>query len=101
VVALLANVSRASRRAAIRTLGAIWLDADIALLAERVSRRETRPLLKDKDPVAVLTGLAAIRNPIYAQAHLHMRSQPAPHDNVVERIVAALALRGRTDPEIT
>jgi len=80
---------------------AIWLDADIALLAERVSRRETRPLLKGKDPVAVLTGLAAIRNPIYAQAHLHMRSQPAPHDNVVERIVAALALRGRSDPEVT
>jgi HEAT repeat protein len=28
VVSLLANVSRATRRAAIRTLGAIWLDAD-------------------------------------------------------------------------
>jgi shikimate kinase len=70
---------------------AIWLDADISLLAERVSRRETRPLLKDKDPVEVLTGLAAIRNPIYAQAHIHMRSEPAPHDNVVDRIVDALS----------
>jgi len=32
VVALLANVSRATRRAAIRTLGAIWLDADFPLI---------------------------------------------------------------------
>ena len=70
---------------------AIWLDADIALLAERVSRRDSRPLLKGKDPVAVLTELAAKRNPVYALAHVHVRSQPGPHDNMVERIVQGIA----------
>ena len=71
---------------------AIWLDADIALLAERVSRRETRPLLKGKDPVAVLTGLAAIRNPIYAQAPIRIASDQAPHESAVNAILKALGL---------
>jgi shikimate kinase len=70
---------------------AVWLDADIDVLAERVSRRDTRPLLKDRAPEPVLTELAARRTPIYAEAHLHVRSQPAPHERAVERIVEALA----------
>ncbi|WP_332810639.1 shikimate kinase [Sphingomonas sp.] len=70
---------------------AIWLDADPAVLAERVSRRDWRPLLKDKDPLAVLQSLAEIRNPVYAEAHIHVRSEPAPHDSAVEHIIAALA----------
>src|ERR1700741_3090152 len=45
---------------------AIWLDADIPVLAQRVGRRDTRPLLRGKDPETVLTELAAVRNPIYA-----------------------------------
>lgn len=70
---------------------AVWLDADIETLAERVTRRDTRPLLKDKDPLLLLRDLAGERNPIYAQAHIHVRSQPMPHERAVERIVAALA----------
>lgn len=72
---------------------AIWLDADIRLLAERVSRRDTRPLLIGKDPVEVLTTLAAIRNPVYAQAHIHVRSESTPQDSAVDRIVELLAAR--------
>jgi shikimate kinase len=70
---------------------AIWLDADVETLAERVSRRDTRPLLKDKDPLLLLRDLAGTRNPIYAEAHIHVRSQKMPHDQAVERIVEALA----------
>jgi shikimate kinase len=70
---------------------AIWLDADVETIAERVARRDHRPLLKDKDPAALVGELARVRNPVYAQAHLHIRSEPAPHDNIVETIVAALA----------
>ena len=70
---------------------AIWLDADVQTLAERVSRRDHRPLLKNKEPLPLLSGLADIRNPIYAEAHLHIRSQPSPHERAVERIVEALA----------
>ena len=70
---------------------AIWLDADVETLAERVSRRDHRPLLKDKEPLPLLRELAAVRNPIYAQAHLHILTRPAPHERTVEEIVRALA----------
>jgi len=71
---------------------AIWLDADIEILAERVQRREgSRPLLKGRDPREALTELAAIRNPIYALAPIHVRSQPLPHDATVDTILKALA----------
>lgn len=72
---------------------AIWLDAEVETLAERVSRRDHRPLLKGKDPVALLRGLAEIRNPVYAEAHFVIRSGALPHERTVDRIVAALAAR--------
>lgn len=72
---------------------AIWLDAEVETLAERVRRRDHRPLLRDKDPVALLRGLAEIRNPVYAEAHLTIRSGALPHEAMVDRIVAALAAR--------
>jgi len=70
---------------------AIWLDAEVERLAERVSRRDHRPLLRGKEPLAVLRALAAARNPIYAEAHLAIC--PARPDETVARIVAALAAR--------
>jgi len=70
----------------------IWLDADLDVLAERVGRREgSRPLLKGRDARTALAELAAIRNPIYALAHVHVRSQPLPHDATVDNILKALA----------
>lgn len=70
---------------------AIWLDANIPVLAERVSRRGHRPLLVGKDPVEVLTELAAIRNPIYAEAPVHVVSNESPHEKTVERILEILS----------
>lgn len=71
---------------------AIWLDADIEVLVERVRRRSgTRPLLKDRDERLVLRELAAVRNPVYALAPIHIRSQSAPHEDTVEAILKALA----------
>jgi shikimate kinase len=69
---------------------AVWLDADIDVLASRVARRDNRPLLKGRDARAILGELAALRNPIYALAPVHVISQPAPHENVVEAIIAKL-----------
>lgn len=69
----------------------IWLDADVHVLADRVSRRNHRPLLKDKDPVEVLTELGKVRNPLYAAANLHIRSDTSPHVRTVENILKALA----------
>lgn len=71
----------------------VWLDGDIATLAERAGRRGRRPLLEGKDPAAQLRRLAALRNPIYAQAHLAVRSDAATREGIVDRIVQALAAR--------
>ncbi len=68
----------------------IWLDADIKVLADRVSRRSHRPLLKDRDPVEVLTELGKVRNPLYAAANLHIRSDASPHARTVDTILRAL-----------
>jgi len=70
---------------------AVWLDADIDTLVTRVIRRESRPLLVGKDPRAVLTQLAAVRNPLYAEAPLRVASASAPHEVTVEAILKALA----------
>lgn len=69
----------------------IWLDADIPTLVERVHRRSHRPLLKDRDPGTVLRELAAVRNPVYAEAHIRIGSESSPHDHTVRAILEALA----------
>jgi shikimate kinase len=68
----------------------IWLDADIPTLVDRVARRSHRPLLKDRDPAEVLRELAAVRNPIYAEAHLRVSSASSPHEHTVRAIMEAL-----------
>lgn len=74
---------------------AVWLEAEVETLAERVARRGQRPLLVGKDPLPFLSELAAVRNPIYAEAHLRVPSASGPHARTVERIVQALAERAR------
>jgi shikimate kinase len=71
---------------------AIWLDADIDVLVERVSRREGRPLLTGKDPRTVLTELSAVRNPVYALAPIRITSGTGPHEQAVDKIVEILGL---------
>ncbi len=70
---------------------AIWLDADIDVLVERVGRRDDRPLLHGRDAREILTELAAARNPIYALAPIHVRSEPLPHDATVDAILKVLS----------
>lgn len=71
---------------------AIWLDAPTHILAERVRRRDTRPLLRNRNPRDVLDQLAAVRNPIYAQAPIRISSDQAPHESAVNAILKALDL---------
>jgi shikimate kinase len=72
----------------------IWLDADIDMLVERTARRPgQRPLLRDRDPSQVLAELAAVRNPIYALAHLHVRNRTHRHTDAVEIIIQAMRQR--------
>ena len=58
-------------RAAIAEMGvAVWLDADLEILWERVRHKDTRPLLRTSDPKATLTGILKQRAPIYSLAGL-------------------------------
>lgn len=68
----------------------VWLKADIDLLARRVSRKDTRPLLRGKDPRQVLSELAEVRYPAYAEADLMVETGDTPHSAAVEAILAAL-----------
>ena len=70
---------------------AIWIDSDLDTLAERVARRNHRPLLRNRDPRTVLGELAAVRNPVYALAPIHIMSHPTPHEATVDAIVSRLA----------
>lgn len=70
---------------------AVWLDADVGILAERVGRKDDRPLLKDRDAKQVLGELAAERNPYYALAPIHVRSSNGAHEETVEHILEKLA----------
>lgn len=69
---------------------AIWLDADVPTLVARVAKRDTRPLLVGRDPAQVLTELAEVRNPFYAEAHVRVPSRNAAHEVTVDAIIAAL-----------
>lgn len=68
----------------------VWLKADVELLARRVGRKDNRPLLKNKDPVQVLTQLAQARYPAYAQAHVHVQTGDTPHGVAVDAVIKAL-----------
>ena len=68
----------------------IWLDAPVDVLAERTSRRNTRPLLRTRDPKATLEQLSEERRPSYAEAHIHVKSGTGAHSDVVETIVREL-----------
>ncbi len=71
----------------------VWLKSDLALLARRVGRRDHRPLLVGKDPLAVLEDQAAERYPLFGEADIIIESGEAAHGVTVDAIVKALAAR--------
>ncbi len=73
----------------------IWLRADLEVLAVRVARRDTRPLLRGKDPVDVLQAQADARYPIYAEADLTVESGEGTHQAAVTAIIEALEAQGQ------
>ena len=85
----------ATTRALIKSQGlSVWLRAEIGLLMERVSKRPTRPLLKNADPRATMERLMAERYPVYAEADVTVESNGGPHDTVVQQILSKLAALG-------
>ena len=71
----------------------VWLDAPVAVLAERTTRRDNRPLLKKGNRTDILSRLSEERRDGYAEAQIHIRSGGGAHGDVVEAIVSALRER--------
>ena len=69
----------------------IWLKADLEVLAARVRKRESRPLLIGKEPMEVLRVQALDRYPAFVEADITIETGESPHHVAVEAIVKALA----------
>lgn len=68
----------------------VWLKADLEVLVRRVGRKDNRPLITGKDPLEVLTELAAVRYPIYAEADVVVETGDTAHHVTVEQVISAL-----------
>tara|TARA_R110002020_G_scaffold198830_8_gene400111 strand:+ start:7217 stop:7819 length:603 start_codon:yes stop_codon:yes gene_type:complete len=76
----------------------VWLKADLDVLWTRVSKRETRPLLKTVNPRQTLSDLLDQRYPVYAQADLTVQSRDEAKETIAAEAIAAIA-RFITDQE--
>jgi shikimate kinase len=70
----------------------VWLRAELDLLMARVSKRQTRPLLKTADPRGTMQKLIDERYPVYAEANITTESNGGPHEAIVQQIVNQLAV---------
>ncbi len=68
----------------------VWLKGDFETIMERVSRKDTRPLLKVPDPRARMRELMDERYPIYAEAHVTVPIAKGPHIRTVNKVVRYL-----------
>jgi shikimate kinase len=68
----------------------VWIDCDVDTLVERTARRNTRPLLRNGDPRAILSRLAEERSPFYAEAHIRVVSETGPHTDTARAIIEAI-----------
>jgi shikimate kinase len=82
-------------RAAISKHGvAVWLDADLDLLWERVQHKDTRPLLRTPDPCKTLGEIFKDRAPIYQMADLRVEAKPEfSIDEMTAEVLRVLAAR--------
>ena len=80
-------------REAIKKQGVtLWLKADLNILMERVSRRNTRPLLQTDDPQAVMKKLLDERYPIYGQSDVSVVSRNVQKRVIVSEAVASICV---------
>jgi shikimate kinase len=82
-------------RAAISKHGvAVWLDADLDLIWERVRHKDTRPLLRTPDPRKTLGEIFKDRAPIYQMADLRAEAKPEfSIDEMTAEVLRVLATR--------
>lgn len=69
----------------------VWLKADLDILARRVGRKDSRPLLTGKDPMEVLKAQAETRYPIYAEADIVVETGDTAHHVTVGQVIKAMS----------
>ena len=69
----------------------VWLKADLDVLWERVSKRDTRPLLKTANPKQTLSDLLDQRYPVYEKADVTVLSRDDAKEIIATETVIALA----------
>ena len=94
-----AFMSEGTREALKRSAVTVWLKAELGVLVERATRRDTRPLLRDKDPMEVLSRLAETRYPTYALADIHVMTGEGAHRDAVRAVITALEAHYARSPE--
>jgi shikimate kinase len=73
---------------------AVWLDADLPLLWQRVRHKDSRPLLRTPDPLGTLRTLYEARVPVYALADLRVKVLPRYSiEETAEQVVQVLLTR--------
>ncbi|WDI31730.1 shikimate kinase [Hyphococcus flavus] len=80
----------ATRALIVKKAVSIWIKADTDTVVRRATRRGTRPLLKTGDPKKTIERLLKQRSEFYANADIHVDSQPGPHENTVALIMEKL-----------
>lgn len=89
-----AYLAERNRRAITAAGVAVWLDADLPLLWDRVRGKTTRPLLRTADPRGTLEAIHAKRAPIYALVDLAVKADPAyAIEDMTDAVIRALATR--------
>jgi len=76
----------------------VWLKADLEVLARRIGRRDTRPLIAGKDPLEVLQAQALERYDVFATADVIVETGETAHHVAVDAIIKALTARLAAPP---
>ncbi len=69
---------------------AVFIDCDVATLAERTSRRNNRPLLQGGNRAEILERLHSEREPFYAEAPIRVTSAGGPQHETALQIIGAI-----------
>ncbi len=69
----------------------IWLKADYDTILERVSRRNTRPTLREGNKADLVEQLIQERYPVYQEADICINSGDGPHMIIVDDIIQKIS----------
>lgn len=69
----------------------VWLKTDLEVLARRVARKDSRPLIAGKDPMDVLKAQAEVRYPVYAEADIVVETGDTAHHVTVGQVIQAMS----------